>query len=188
MGIFIFLIDKRIHVFLIMYSSYTRNQNIKRKCFVAYSGFCSSNWNSYCKIFNNLPSRQILANPRMATTTWVKYGYLIFELFSLYVKSTREEWASPVSRVHAINSSEFLSFLNVENSLSNLMARMLSLLTLCTQSFHWRNASTNADTKQSRAVNISFPCVFNRIALAKQLRDLSCSTKSSQELRLVRWP
>ena len=57
--------------------------------------------------------------------------------------------------------------LYVENSLSNLMARMLSLLTFCTQSLHWRNASTNADTKQSKAVNSSFPCVFNRIALAK---------------------
>ena len=35
-------------------------------CFVAYSGFYSSNWHSYCKIFNNLPCRQILANPKMA--------------------------------------------------------------------------------------------------------------------------
>ena len=54
-----------------------------------------------------------------------------------------------------------------KSSLSNLMARMLSLLTFCTQSFHWRNASINADTKQSKAVNSSFPRVFNRIALAK---------------------
>ena len=69
--------------------------------------------------------------------------------------------------VHAINSSEFWSFLNVENSLSNLMARMLSLLTFCTQSLHWRNAPTNADTKRSKAVNSSFPSVFNMIALAK---------------------
>ena len=54
-----------------------------------------------------------------------------------------------------------------KSSLSNLMARMLSPLTFCTKSLHWRNASINADTKQSKAVNSSFPRVFNRIALAK---------------------
>ena len=97
----------------------------------------------------------------------MKYAYLIVWIFSLYRQSIREEWASPASCVHTINSSEFSSFLNLENSLSNLMARVLSFLTFCTQSLHWWNSSTNANAKQSKAVNSSFSRVFNRIALAK---------------------
>ena len=93
MGIFIFLIDKRIHVFLVMYSSYTRNQNIKRKCEFNYSKLL------FRCIWRLLQFELAL----LCLTFFIVYGQL-----------TREEWASPASCVHVINSSEFWSSLNVE--------------------------------------------------------------------------
>ena len=58
-------------------------------------------------------------------------------------------WVSPTSSFQALNTSESLSFLNVPNSFSSLISRMLQVLYFFTVSLHVSKAWTNADTKRS---------------------------------------